>query len=222
MRPFFLCIIIAAAAFGKPSVRMLTYTVQGTNVRTNIFYRIVDERGLVSTGSNDNVIYDTSFDPEYTLRHWGFINLTNGNYLRVTNDGGVIHFASKLRGSQPVSKVITIPKNSRHYPGFDQAAHKMFLLGTNILSFHMMRPDTGDVFEMEVKITGRETIAIAGKPVDTIKVHGGLTGILALMWSGAEYWFRAGDYEYVRFKGQMGPPGSPEAIMELVDEKVIK
>ncbi|MEK6797160.1 MAG: hypothetical protein AABZ39_20465 [Spirochaetota bacterium] len=221
---FALAIVIPLSIFARTSVRELSYAVYSTNTTTNVYLQTIDhEKGLVMYGlTNDSMQYVMVFDTNINTRYWGFVNRTNGNYIRTTNEGALLRFGAKLRSNAPIEKDIVMPKNGVYYPGFEQAARRMLALGTNVMQFYTVRPDTGDLFEMEVKLIARETVNIAGKKVDAVKVHGGLAGFLSIFWGGSDYWFRASDLEYIRFKGEMGPPGSPTAVVELVSEKVIR
>lgn len=224
MRIALLFTLILSTVYARTTVRELMYAVRSTNTTTNIYLQSIDhERGIVTYGmTNELAVYSMVFDTNIVTRYWGFVNRVNGNYIRATNDGPVIRFASRLQNNAPIAKDIPLPKNGIYYPGFEQAGRKMLALGTNVLLFYTTRPDTGDLFEMEVKIAARERVTVGGRTVEAIKVHGGLTGILAMFWGGSDYWFRASDLEYIRFKGEMGPPGSPTAIVELVSERTLK
>jgi hypothetical protein len=62
-----------------------------------------------------------------------------------------------------------------------------------------------------------ENIAIDGIPYDCIKVEMKPTGIAGTFWK-AYYWFDKTSGEYLKYVGKKGPPGTPNFIIEKVNQ----
>jgi hypothetical protein len=63
--------------------------------------------------------------------------------------------------------------------------------------------------------TAEEKVTVMGRETTAWKTHINMTGVLAAFW-GADFWMRAADGRYLRYKGTMGL-GTPEADIELLE-----
>ena len=70
---------------------------------------------------------------------------------------------------------------------------------------------------MRAEAAGREEIhTVRGPRLAAAKVVIRPDGLLGGLWR-AEYWFRAEDGQFVRYRGTHGPPGTPETVISLLD-----
>lgn len=83
------------------------------------------------------------------------------------------------------------------------------------LEFWSIRPDTLEVFRLQVSREGEELHNVNGIPTATIKLKIQLTGLKSMFWS-CRYWLRKEDGLFVRYAGPSGPPGWPETTVELI------
>lgn len=66
---------------------------------------------------------------------------------------------------------------------------------------------------------GEETITLDGCEVKTVHVRIRMDGFFSTLWHG-DYWFRTKDWLFVRYQGRNGPPGTPETVIELAQERL--
>ncbi len=85
-------------------------------------------------------------------------------------------------------------------------------------AFFCLRPDTLEPASMKAERKGVESIEVNGRQERAVKVRVRLQGLLAIAWHG-DYWFRTGDWVFVRYEGVNGPPGTPKTVIELIQEK---
>jgi hypothetical protein len=83
--------------------------------------------------------------------------------------------------------------------------------------FWSIRPDNFDVHKMQIIKISEENLDSDGIPLPTYHVIVRPAGWKAPFWKG-EYWFRKSDGQFVRYRGDSGPPGCPDTIIELGEE----
>jgi hypothetical protein len=83
--------------------------------------------------------------------------------------------------------------------------------------FWFLNTDDCELVEMEGAPAGRETIALREILVGTVKMRVPLIGFASLFWS-ANYWFRAGDFAYVKYETAAGL-GGPGIVIEREDNQ---
>jgi hypothetical protein len=82
------------------------------------------------------------------------------------------------------------------------------------VEFWMIRPDTINAIKMRAQKTALESITVDGRECTAWNVSVCRTGFLSLFWQG-EYWYRAKDGLFLKYKGVHGPPGTPPTVVEV-------
>ena len=82
-----------------------------------------------------------------------------------------------------------------------------------------LRPDTLEPMSIRATRKGVEQVVIEGQAVEAVRVQIRLTGWLRMLWHG-DYWFRTGDWVFVRYEGVNGPPGTPKTEIVLIEENI--
>ncbi len=83
--------------------------------------------------------------------------------------------------------------------------------------FWMIRPDNLDAVKLKAECGGRETIALGGHALETHRVRVGGSGRIGGLWY-SHYWFRAGDFVFVRYEGVFGLPFMPLTTVVIQPE----
>ncbi|ADN02368.1 hypothetical protein STHERM_c14280 [Spirochaeta thermophila DSM 6192] len=73
-------------------------------------------------------------------------------------------------------------------------------------TFYALRPATGEVYEMEARKQGEETLTVMGKEVRALKVTIRLAGLLSAFWKST-YWFDPATGVMLRFEGTLSAGG---------------
>ena len=74
--------------------------------------------------------------------------------------------------------------------------------------FWLIRPDNLELNRLQISKITVEPLRTATTVLTSYRVVIRLSGWKAPFWKG-EYWFRRGDGQFVRYRGDSGPPGSP-------------
>lgn len=75
------------------------------------------------------------------------------------------------------------------------------------LTFYALRPATGEVYEMEARKQGEETLTVMGREVRAVKVTIRLAGLLSAFWKST-YWFDPATGVMLRFEGTLSAGGA--------------
>jgi hypothetical protein len=81
--------------------------------------------------------------------------------------------------------------------------------------FWMVRPTDMNVFKMNVRREAMGPIQVNGHPEQAIQVTLSPSGLGSRFWK-ATYWYRAGDYTFLKSALPQGIPGSSPLIYELI------
>jgi hypothetical protein len=119
-------------------------------------------------------------------------------------------------------------KVEKKFPGAGATWNQLFQMGLGAFvgsggeSFQFRSIGTQGPGELKIgKFTvtrkGGESIDLAGKTVQAVRLRISLSGLLSIFWHG-DYWFRRGDGRFLRSRGK-NRPGGPPAVSELVEEK---
>ncbi|GAB1481515.1 hypothetical protein MASR2M78_03300 [Treponema sp.] len=78
-------------------------------------------------------------------------------------------------------------------------------------------------FTFGIKLTGTETLNLAGKKWNCYKMEMGLGGFLGGFFKKTNLWFAVeAPHILVRFEGVQGPPGSPVRILEIQKYSIVQ
>jgi hypothetical protein len=82
-------------------------------------------------------------------------------------------------------------------------------------TFWTVRADTLEVLKMSALAAGRENAPSPGGSTEAFRVRVTLEGWRSALWH-ADYWFRARDGLFIRYRSVHGPPGTPATEVELL------
>lgn len=198
--------------------------IKGKDIVTNTSYRYWQEDK--SSQTFKAVITNNENQMEF-----GGKNLQGVNYSYFSDTAGKFDIKSVRTGNKIESEGLVSGKkikkiseidNAPWYASFEQAAQDMLGTEEKTKEFWMVTPGTLDTMKMSVNKGSEKTIEIDGKVYRTIQVEVSLAGPLSMFWKSS-YWFEIkSPYRFVRFKGLMGPPGSPEVTVELISRKILE
>ncbi|WP_028581326.1 hypothetical protein [Desulfogranum japonicum] len=86
-----------------------------------------------------------------------------------------------------------------------------------VSSFWMIRPDTLEVVSLTAEKKKCGTVEVNQGAVPACEVEIRKEGLFASFWH-ASYWFRQNDKQFVRYEAVHGAPGTPETVIQLVEE----
>ncbi len=173
----------------------------------------VDNSELTTTiGPELDVTY---FDGDYATHRWTVDDPETQTRLEVRREENRLIFAGVFRG-EALEKSVDID-DSPWYQALSYALRLYHEGEGERQEFWSVRPDTLDVYRMQVNLVGEEQLTIQGETIATLKLKIRLTGLRAKFWSSS-YWLRKNDGVFVRYEGPSGPPGSPMTVVELHDD----
>lgn len=88
------------------------------------------------------------------------------------------------------------------------------------ISFWTIRADTLEVTPMKVEKQGEKEILINEKTMPALKVELRAEGFYSHFWHGT-YWYRKSDKVFLMYRSVHGPVGTPETIVELMQEPYV-
>jgi len=219
--------LLCGAGAGAQTFETLTYReVEGKDVAIHV---IVIASGLEEPGlgfrvelttTRDGAVVRQTFltDADLSTLSWTFSDPARRMELSASRQGGRIVLTGHSRGK----------KVAREFEGEGPAWNQLFQMGLGAFvksgGTSLQFRSIGTQGPGELKI-GRftatrkagESIDLAGKTVQAVRLRISLSGLLSIFWHG-DYWFRQGDGRFLRYRGK-NRPGGPPAVSELVEEK---
>jgi hypothetical protein len=165
------------------------------------------------------VVHQTfSVDASLTTREWTFSDPERGMELASSLQGDRIVLSGSFKGKK-VGKRFDA-KGAPWNQLFQMGLGPFVLSGEKSMTFRSIGtegPGELKIGKMSVTRKGEETIEIAGKPVDAVRLRISLSGLLSIFWHG-DYWYRRSDGLFLRYRGR-NRKGGPVAVSELIAER---
>jgi hypothetical protein len=201
----------------------LTYReVEGDVVTTHVLMFTPGESGFLvdlRTTRGSAVVHQTfSVDASLTTREWTFSDPERGMELASSLQGDRIVLSGSFKGKK-VGKRFDA-KGAPWNQLFQMGLGPFVLSGEKSMTFRSIGtegPGELKIGKMSVTRKGEETIEIAGKPVDAVRLRISLSGLLSIFWHG-DYWYRRSDGLFLRYRGR-NRKGGPVAVSELIAER---
>lgn len=89
------------------------------------------------------------------------------------------------------------------------------------MTFWTIRNDTFEVTSLQAEKKGEEEILVHGEKMNAHKVVLRAEGFYASFWHGT-YWYRKGDMLFLMYRSVHGLPGTPETVVELMEEATVQ
>ncbi len=86
-------------------------------------------------------------------------------------------------------------------------------------SFWMIRPDTLELVALTAEKKKCRPVEVNQSAIPACEVEIRKEGLFASFWH-ASYWFRREDKQFVRYEAVHGGPGTPETVIQLVEEQL--
>jgi hypothetical protein len=215
-----LCLLFCAAL--AYSQTLIYRTTIGGKVSTFEYNPVIEPIGdsnelkIVTTDKSGLGNLEFTCDKDWNVKIWKFKNKDEGSDFTATRNDNIIKIEGQMNG-RTVIKELKID-GKPWYQMIPFALSDFVKSGKESLEFWIVQKNKMEAIETIFKRGNVENIEIEGKIFETIKVRHTLPGVKGAFW-GSDYWVRKTDGVYVKFKGLKGPPGSPEAVVELVGEK---
>ncbi len=158
----------------------------------------------------------TRLNQDLTTRSWSVKDPSQNTDLLVSRRDNRLVMRGIFKG-KTLAKTVAISA-SPWYQALSISLRPFTNPNNTGLAFWSIRPDTLDVYKLEVIPLGEEQITIAGQRTDAIKLKIQLPGFKAMFWS-CHYWLRQADGVFIRYEGPSGPPGWPATMVELIDDQ---
>lgn len=127
----------------------------------------------------------------------------DGNRIECTIEGS--------GGEAKIAAIDSLPWFASLNFGLSELARK----GVMEQVFWVVNPDNGKPYKMDARVHGEETIAIGGVSIPAIRVRMGVNGLPTAFFA-MDFWYRKGDFAFVKSVGSEDGPGSPITVVELV------
>lgn len=152
---------------------------------------------------------------DYATQRWQYEDIKQGTKLTAQRRENQILVEGTFQG-KPVQKIYRID-NSPWYQSWNRDFQQFVLSGKNRQEFWSIQENDLSIYKMVAIREKEEKVSVGNQTVDTIKVTVTLTNWMALFWK-VHFWFRKTDGQFIRYEGVQGPPGSPQTVIELVEE----
>lgn len=156
----------------------------------------------------------TRMNSDFSTHRWTINDPTVNTALVVARSDQKLIIDGVFKGN-PVQRIVKID-SAPWYQTLSLSLRQLIGANDNHLEFWSIRPDTLDVYRLQVTREAEELLNIEGVSFTTIKLKIQLTGLKSAFWS-CYYWLRKEDGLFVRYEGPSGPPGWPMTTVELID-----
>lgn len=164
---------------------------------------------ILSGSTHHNVSFDFSQDS------WEYEEDSVKTKLTAYRQGNIIFLKGMFKG-KVVEKQYTIDDSP-----WSQCAHifleKFVSSEKQETAYWYISTDDLKKYEIRVKRKGQEDILVNNRKTSAVHIRIRPAGFAGNFWSG-DYWYRADDSRYVKYRAVHGPPGTPFTIKELVRE----
>jgi hypothetical protein len=208
--------MIAFIFMNTLNAEILTYRITtGDKVEYEKYTSITTDTGYKISSEFEEIIADRDFR-QLRWNRKGTDDAHNPMDVTATRDGNRVLLTGSYKGKR-IEK--NYPINRYPWSQCAQFSLESFVRSGDASSrFWAISIHDLDIFEMEARNTGTETVRINGKNIETIRVRIGPTGFASAFWH-ADYWYRKTDFRYIRYEAVNGMPGTPPTIKELIEEK---
>jgi hypothetical protein len=165
-----------------------------------------------------NMVNELRIDISGADRSWKAAERTKGTNVLLVKAGDSLVLSGTFRG-KPASRTYALGRVVwKQMMPFDlcdfalSSNESITFTGIALVGPYALKPYT-----MRARRMAEETVEIRGTPVTTVHIKIAPTGLFSALWHG-DYWFRKSDGLFVKSISP-GMPGSPGAIMVLVDER---
>ena len=212
-----LCLALLFMAVASPAAPVFRYLEQ-TGTDSCIFtWRLERERdtatlSVVQRQGSETFLSRNTAAGE-TLA-WQYVHQPDTD-VRAEREGDRIRLSGRFQG-KTVDEVHAIDDRPWFQP-LSFSLRPLALNGQATAEFWTIRVDTLELVAMRAEAAGREEIhTVRGPRLTAARVVIRPDGLLGRLWR-AEYWFRAEDGQFIRYRGTHGPPGTPETVISLLD-----
>ena len=212
-----LCLALLFMAVASPAAPVFRYLEQ-TGTDSFIFtWRLERERdtatlSVVQRQGSETFLSRNTAAGE-TLA-WQYVHQPDTD-VRAEREDDRIRLSGRFQG-KTVDEVHAIDDRPWFQP-LSFSLRPLALDGQATAEFWTIRVDTLELVAMRAEAAGREEMdTVRGPRLTAARVVIRPDGLLGRLWR-AEYWFRAEDGQFIRYRGTHGPPGTPETVISLLD-----
>ena len=212
-----LCLALLFMAVASPAAPVFRYLEQ-TGTDSCIFtWRLERERdtatlSVVQRQGSETFLSRNTAAGE-TLA-WQYVHQPDTD-VRAEREGDRIRLSGRFQG-KTVDEVHAIDDRPWFQP-LSFSLRPLALDGQATAEFWTIRVDTLELVAMRAEAAGREEMdTVRGPRLTAARVVIRPDGVFSRLWR-AEYWFRAEDGLFIRYRGTHGPPGTPETVISLLD-----
>lgn len=179
------------------------YTIQFTGAG----YHIEIQEGLK--------LRELRTSPDLATRHEVYRHAERPDRVEAKRQGDVLVFQGTLNGED-----IRETKQLGDEIWFGSVLLlRNFVLGDkDEIQFYVTKPEETKAVKLKAIREGVETVDVDGKAVRAIKIKYTVPDIRGMFWK-SYYWYRESDGLLIKTSETRGPPGTPKAAVELVEEK---
>ena len=212
-----LCLALLFMAVASPAAPVFRYLEQ-TGTDSFIFtWRLERERdtatlSVVQRQGSETFLSRNTAAGE-TLA-WQYVHQPDTD-VRAEREDDRIRLSGRFQG-KTVDEVHAIDDRPWFQP-LSFSLRPLALDGQATAEFWTIRVDTLELVAMRAEAAGREEMdTVRGPRLTAARVVIRPDGVFSRLWR-AEYWFRAEDGLFIRYRGTHGPPGTPETVISLLD-----
>ena len=199
-----------------PSPSACNYTETTGKDSRNFLWTLEKDDGWLLVSEDKLETHRAWLDTSLNTYKWSLDRPANDTTMTATKQGDTLHLQGTLNGKshQRDYQLGRTP----WYQALSLSLRKH--LGEAFVKeeFWSIRPDTLELHKMQIIKISEERLKIEGTIQPTYRVIVRPAGWKAPLWKG-EYWFSRNDGKFIRYRGDSGPPGSPDTIVELSKNK---
>ena len=155
----------------------------------------------------------TTVDSALATRSWLFFDPEKGTEIRAERRKNLLKITGRLRG-ELIDHQIKLDV-APWYQTLSLSLGKLLQSEQKSEEFWILRPDTLKVYKLRAVKNTIEELEVLGQRVAAVKVEICVVSLGSLLWK-AHYWFRVGDFLFVRYAGPSGLPGTSKTIVDLL------
>jgi hypothetical protein len=152
--------------------------------------------------------------PDLTTIEESYWNTENSDRVEAERKDGEIRFHGRIAG-----ETIHSSKEIKDHPWFGSVLllKEFVLSGEKEILFYVTKPEEEKAVLIKAIHEGIEKVTVDSNQVEAVKVKFTVPDIRGLFWK-SYYWYRAEDGILVKTEETRGPPGTPKARVELLEE----
>jgi hypothetical protein len=203
-----------------PAAPVHSYRETVGNASTYFSWRLeqTEQQRIISVQEKNTTFVISCSDTGETRRYQVKDSDNNHDILAERQDDELK--ISGIRQGKAYDKTVKIDKRP-WYQALSYSLRTFLESEDKAMTFWTIRNDTFEVTSLQAEKEGEEEVLVNGRKMNAHKVVLRAEGIYASFWHGT-YWYRKGDMLFLMYRSVHGLPGTPETVVELIEEATVQ